>query len=155
MRVLVFKPKRFAAPIALCMCFAVLIVLAAVLPRPSFSQAVISGNLYSRLDENDRRLKLLESFGLETEEVPYEVVQVTIPRKFDAVYEAYNDLQKPLGLDLSAYRGKTVKRYTYVVTNIPENGTVYANLLVSEDKLIGGDVSSADPSGFARSLAGG
>ena len=155
MRVLVIRPRRLLGPIGLCACFAVLIALGALLPfAPKAAKQTLSKSAYTGLDTNEKRIKLLESFGLEPENAPKEVVQVTIPRKFDPVYEAYNDLQKPLGLDLKAYRGKTVLRYTYVVKNVESESTVLANLLLCDDALIGGDLSSADPSGLARPLSG-
>ena len=40
-------------------------------------------------------------------------------------------------------------RYTYEVTNYPDaQGTVYANILIYRNKVIGGDVCSADVTGF-------
>ena len=154
MRVFVLKAKRLLAPIALITCCAVLIALGAIFPKQVSAQSAFSQKSLTGVETNDQRVKLLESFGLEVENAPREIVQVVIPRKFDQVYDAYNDLQKPLGLDLSPYRGKTVTRFTYAVTNSDEDGTVYANLLVYDSKLVGGDVSSADPNGFARSLTG-
>ena len=38
---------------------------------------------------------------------------VKIPREFDGVYGDYNALQEKNGFDLSKYKGKTVRRYTY------------------------------------------
>ncbi len=40
-------------------------------------------------------------------------------------------------------------RYTYEITNYEGyEGTVYVNLLVYRNKIVGGDVCSADASGF-------
>ena len=52
-------------------------------------------------------------------------------------------------LDLSKYKKKNVMRYTYEVTNYEgANGTVYANILVYRNRVIGGDICSADMKGF-------
>ena len=49
------------------------------------------------------------------------------------------------------YKGKEVMRYTYEVTNYPEyEGRVYANLIVYRNKVIGGDICSADAQGFLQ-----
>ncbi len=107
---------------------------------------------YQNIDSNEKRLALISSFGRTCEETPVEVVEVSVPREFDSLYETYNDLQKPLGLDLFPYRGKTLRRYTYVLKNHTDAGTVYVNLLFSFDTFVGGDVSSADPRGFTECL---
>lgn len=107
---------------------------------------------YQNIDSNEARLALLTSFGREVEPMPAEIAEVTVPRKFDAVYESYNQLQEPLGLDLSPLRGQTLRRYTYLVTNHEDGGTVYANLLFSFDRFVGGDVCSASPEGFIECL---
>lgn len=71
-------------------------------------------------------------------EKPYEVVEFTIPEEFNAVYERYNNLLKQSGYDLEPYKGKTCKRYTYLIPS--ENAR--ANIIVHDGKIIGGDISS-------------
>ena len=100
-------------------------------------------------ENNEQRLKYLQSFGWEVSEEPTEIVEVAIPTEFNDVYEKYNILQKKQGFDLSPYRGKTVKRWTYDVTNYPDNKPhIKANLLVFENKIIGGDICSLELDGF-------
>ena len=58
-------------------------------------------------------------------------------------------MQKKQGLDLEKYKGKTAKRYSYVVTNypgVPEG--VRANMVVYNDKIIAGDICSLELDGF-------
>lgn len=71
-------------------------------------------------------------------ETPYEVVEFEIPMKFNSVWENYNNLLKEKGYDLSLYKGKKCKRYTYLIPS--ENAR--ANIIVSDGKIIGGDISS-------------
>lgn len=71
-------------------------------------------------------------------EKPYEVVDFIIPTEFNNVWENYNKLQKEKGYDLALYKGKKCKRYTYLIPS--ENAR--ANILVSDGKIIGGDISS-------------
>lgn len=71
-------------------------------------------------------------------ETPYEVVELEIPLKFNSVWENYNNLLKEKGYDLSLYKGKKCKRYTYLIPS--ENAR--ANIIVSDGKIIGGDISS-------------
>lgn len=71
-------------------------------------------------------------------ETPYEVVEFTIPTQFNEVYNRYNDLLKTAGYDLSPYKGKVCKRYTYLIPS--QNAR--ANILVYNGEIIGGDISS-------------
>ena len=73
----------------------------------------------------------------DVEKEPFEVVDVKIPENFGKVYERYNELQKEGGYDLSLYKGKKCKRYTY---NIPSLNA-RANILVYNGNIIGGDIS--------------
>lgn len=104
---------------------------------------------FEKVRSNEDRIAFLAQFGWQVEETPIESTTVTIPREFDKVFAAYNELQRAQGLDLSEYGGKTVERYTYKVTNYEGfEGTVYANLLISRNRVIGGDICSADADGF-------
>ncbi len=71
-------------------------------------------------------------------ETPYEVVEFTIPMEFNEVYTRYNELLKTAGYDLSPYKGKLCKRYTYLIPS----RNARANILVYEGEIIGGDISS-------------
>ena len=77
-----------------------------------------------------------------------DIQQITIPVKFDPIYEKYNDLQIKEGLNLKNYKGKTVKKYTYLVNNHSYEGVVYANVLIYKNRVIGGDICSAVSGGF-------
>ena len=86
--------------------------------------------------------------------VPVEECEIVIPREFDKVMTSYNEIQKQQGLDLSKYAKKTATRYTYKITNYPDyNGTVYANIITYRNKVISGDICSADAKGFLHTLS--
>ena len=108
---------------------------------------------FENIKESKDRISFLEKCGWTVEETPKSVSEVTIPLEFDSVYEKYNMLQKAQGLDLKNYKGKNAKLYTYVVTNYDYNGTVYANLLICNDKIIGGDICSANQNGFIHGFS--
>lgn len=110
---------------------------------------------YTKIKTNEDRIDFLSQFGWTVDAMPIEDVNVTIPNEFDKVYVGYNDLQRQQGLDLSKYKNKDVKRYTYNITNYPDyDGTVYANILVYRGRVIGGDICSADVNGFVTSFDG-
>lgn len=104
---------------------------------------------YEKIKTDDDVEEFLAQFGWQVGAEPNESVDVTIPDTFDKIFSAYNQIQKQQGLDLSNYKRKTVKRYTYTVDNYPDyEGTVYANVLVYRGRVIGGDICSADVEGF-------
>ena len=106
---------------------------------------------FDKIRTNEDRIAFLKEWGWEVKQECVESTTVTIPREFDKVFAAYNELQRAQGLDLSTYSGRTVERYTYIVTNYEGfEGTVYANLLISRNRVIGGDICSADAAGFVQ-----
>ncbi len=108
---------------------------------------------FDKVKTNDDRIEFLKQFGWEVESEPHETVKLSVPSDFDKILNQYNELQKQQGLDLAKYRGKEVVRYTYTVKNYPDySGTVYANIIVYKNRVIGGDVCSADVEGFIGTL---
>ena len=104
---------------------------------------------YDKVKTEADVVSFLEQFGWSVDPSPLESLTIRIPNQFDKVMNAYNELQKNQGLDLSRYKDKDVMRYTYRVTNYPDyNGTVYANVIVYKNKVIGGDICSSDVTGF-------
>ena len=100
------------------------------------------------------RLDYLTGLGWQTEQEPLAVEELIVPEEFDASYDDYLALQSGQGFDLTRYRGKRVKRYTYSITNHPTGETgVQLNLLVYRDRVIGGEVLSSRPDGFLHGLA--
>jgi hypothetical protein len=147
--------------IALCtVCLIALVVLLNAIPTyepnaSSLQYTEVGSYNFTGIKTNEDRIEFLSQFGWTVDALPVEDVTVTIPNEFDKVYVGYNDLQKQQGLDLSKYKNKEVKRYTYKLTNYPDyEGTVYANILVYRGRVIAGDICSADVNGFAQTLDG-
>ncbi len=136
-----------------------LLVLVAFIP--TYEPTVINtlytqtGNIkFNKIKTNDDRIDFLEQFGWTLSENPIDEAQVTIPQEFDKIFLSYNEFQRQMGLDLAKYKGKDVMRYTYEVTNYPEyEGKVYANIIIYRNKVIGGDICSADSKGFLHGFA--
>ncbi len=80
--------------------------------------------------------------------------EVIIPLPLDSVYEEYNRLQKEIGLDLTFYQGEKAVRYTYSVKNHPdsEGRQVRANILVSDGKMIAGDIMVTALDGYMHAI---
>jgi hypothetical protein len=104
---------------------------------------------YDKIKTEEDRVGFLSQFGWSVKGAPIEVAEITVPSEFDKIFTGYNEIQKRQGLDLSKYKNKTVTRYTYEITNYEgAEGKVYANILVYRNKVIGGDICSADTNGF-------
>lgn len=100
---------------------------------------------------NDDRVQFLSGFGWEVVSSPAETSQVRIPADSSEVFERYNALQKSMGYDLSAYQGKTVMRYVYKIKNYPgATEPVYATILISSNKVIGGDITDTSATGVIQ-----
>lgn len=139
-----------------CVALATLITLIAFIPVAAVDDVSVSAEMdidYSGIKTNDDRIRFFSQFGWQIDPEAVESVEVTIPEEFDKVFTAYNELQKRQGLDLTKYKGKNVRRYTYRVTNYDGyDGTVYASILVYRNRVVAGDVCSADTSGFMHGL---
>lgn len=137
-----------------CVSLAALITLIAFVPTYAVDSqktgAEVSYN-YEKVKTNEDRINFLKQFGWEVEAEPTEEKQVLIPEEFDKIFAGYNEIQRKQGLDLSSFKKKSVMRYTYVITNYQGyEGTVYANILVYRNNVIGGDVCSAELDGFVH-----
>lgn len=142
----------------ICLALAALVTLIAFVPelQPVSAEAgeereTIS---YEKVKSNEDRIAFLGQFGWQVDATQTESTTVTIPKEFDKVFAAYNELQKRQGLDLSSYASRTVERHTYTVTNYEGyDGTVLANVLVYRGRVIGGDICSADTNGFIHGFS--
>ncbi len=135
-----------------------LITLLVFIPsaEPAMSDGVIGAVeavKFDKIKDSGDRIEFLRQFGWEVESEPVEIAEVTVPEEFDKVYQSYNELQKKQGFDLTKYAKKNVDRYTYRITNYDGyEGEVLVSILVHKNKVIGGDVCSADANGFIHGL---
>lgn len=78
--------------------------------------------------------------------------QVEIPYIFSSTYEGYQQIQLKAGYDLKKYAGKKATLYTYNLI-YESRSDVYANLLVADNVIIGGDISAISVvDGFIKPL---
>ena len=140
----------------ICVALVALITLIAFIPAYEPDMAT-SGNAqqqvsvsYSKIKTNEDRIRFLSQFGWEVDAQPLEEKEVVIPAEFDKIFAGYNQIQRAQGLDLGKYKKKKLMRHTYNVTNYDGEGTVYANLLVYRNRVVGGDICSSDAGGFVQ-----
>ena len=75
----------------------------------------------------------------------------TVPAEEEAVYEEYNKLQSEAGFDLDKYAGETLMRYTFRLNDYGDDN-VYANVLVFNRTVVGGDISQRALNGYMYPL---
>ena len=141
------KPNLLAA--------ALLVVIACLLAVVALTAYRFSKKSQYTLGNEAQRQEFLKEMGWEVSGEFDECRQVLIPEQFNEVYEGYNELQKQQGFDLSAYKGKSCDVYTYKVRNYKgheDKDDVRCNLMICDDVLIGGDVSSTELDGFMQGL---
>ena len=152
----VYSVKASSVRFFAAMMLSVAALLTLILQIPSYepvSAEAGSTIRYDKVSDEASRRSFLSNLGWSVEGDPIEVREVAVPADFDAVFLEYNNLQKMQGLDLSKYKRKYVTRYTYKITNYPDyEGDVYANLIVYRNRIVGGDICSADPSGFVATF---
>ena len=118
---------------------------------PKESMDVLKNSLDTSAKTIEQQVALLGSFGYEVDPQPILIEEIIIPSDFDDKYTQYNELQKMSGFDLSDYKGRRAKKYTYIVNNYPNsNEEIVANLIVYNGKAVGGDISSSKINGFVH-----
>ena len=134
--------------VALASACLVLLLLISIPTGVKASKETIKG------ETNEERISYLKTFGWQVSSDPVEVVSITIPKEFDATYAEYNALQQSQGFDLSGYKGDAGTRYTYTISNYPNetSAQVLANVIVINDQIVAADVSSVSSGGFMHTL---
>lgn len=156
----VYSVKASSVRFFAAMALSVTLLLALVLFIPAYEPISAATGTeqkisYDNIKTNEDRLNFLKSLGWDVASDPIETVNVKIPSEFDVVFKEYNNLQKMQGLDLSKYKHKNLTRYTYEIKNYSDyDGKVLASLLVYKNRIVGGDICSADVSGFITTLDG-
>ncbi len=108
---------------------------------------IIAGALAFSAFSDDEDVALcrsfLESLGYAPESAPFEVSQISVPEGFGPVYENYS------GFDLTPLRGRTVTKMSFRLSG---EDSLYANILIDNKKICGGDICDPALSGFMLPL---
>ncbi len=137
------KKRLMAASAAvLCCVFAVL-----AFALTAAGRAVAVSAEVKNVKTNDDRLAYLSGLGWQVSPQPIATEELLIPQEFGDSYQSYLELQSSQGFDLTQYRGKRVKRYTYQLTNYPvQDEPVQIALLVYKGRVVGGQIQSSSGS---------
>ncbi|MBD5133097.1 MAG: DUF4830 domain-containing protein [Clostridiales bacterium] len=137
------KKRLLTGAAALCCCGLAAIALTFILG----GRAVSASAEVKHVKTNDDRLAYLGGLGWQVSEQPIATEELLIPEEFDDSYAGYLKLQADQGFDLTQYRGKRVKRYTYQLTNYPSQAEpVQIALLIYKNRVIGGQIQSSSGS---------
>lgn len=94
----------------------------------------------------------LKQFDIEVDKSSQQKVSITIPSEFNDVYQKYNNLQQSQGLDLAGYKGENAERYTYNVTNYPNDIDIKVNIIICDNRVIAGDLCTVTLDGVMTTL---
>ena len=128
---------------------------------PELSLAAAQGReiRFDGIKTDEDLYRFVQSLGIEIKTPAYNKAEVDLPRVFDAVYNKYNAIQKQQGFDLTKYCGKTLRRYTFEVTNYPlaqhginDGAKVYLTVFVHKSKFVGGDISCREGGGLVTTF---
>lgn len=114
-----------------------------------------SGSSEPAVSTKEERMAFLKALGWEADPESETEKDVIIPEVFDEIYESYNELQKKAGYDLADYKGKTVKKFSYIILNYPsaeKDDIIKLDLLVLDGRVIGGDIYAPKLDGFIIGL---
>jgi hypothetical protein len=99
----------------------------------------------------EERIAFLSEYGWIADGNTESICEATIPSPDDSVFSEYLNLQKSQGFSLEQFAGRDAVQYTYKITNYPENPDyVYANILVLDGIVIGGDIHDSRVGGFVE-----
>ena len=70
------------------------------------------------VSDNAARAAYLSAWGWEIDPAATETLDLVLPAGEDASFETFNEVQKENGMDLTPYRGRHLRRYTYTVPEL-------------------------------------
>ncbi|MBO5409286.1 MAG: DUF4830 domain-containing protein [Clostridia bacterium] len=98
-----------------------------------------------RYDTHSERRGFLEQYGWKTADKPCFKETVTLPKTVEELSADYETLQNRQGFSIVPYLGKTLKKYTYTVTNYPNSpASVYANVLLYRGNIVACEIVCPD-----------
>ncbi len=146
--------KILVFAVVICLVVTGIVLFKCTVKNPTIENA--SGEVFSEFPGSSGILAFISSLGWEVSEEPDEVREVVIPAEFDEVYRNYNSIQIKQGYDLTDYAGERAKRWTYTILNYPgyeDEEFIKINILICDDKIIGGVVCSVRLDGFMHGFS--
>lgn len=105
------------------------------------------------MSTNAERVEFLNKQGWIVKPDPLSKEEITVPSEFDGAYAEYAALQQSQGFDIEKYKGMPAFIIKYRVLNYPDHpDNVTAAMMISNGRLIGGDISMTGEGGFTEPL---
>lgn len=105
------------------------------------------------MSTNAERVAFLNEQGWIVKPDPVSKEEIIIPSEISGAYKEYAKLLAEQGFNIKNYLGKGAILITYQVLNYPDYpDNVVANMLIADDRLIGGDISLNEENGFMLPL---
>ncbi len=105
------------------------------------------------MSSNSQRVKFLNEQGWIVKPDPVKKEEIIIPSEVNETYAEYLKLLNEQGFNIKEHMGKDAMMITYEILNYPDfPENVVANMIILDDKLIGGDVSLNEEGGFVVPL---
>lgn len=83
----------------------------------------------------------IKQFGYDVNADSRKCETVIIPNEFNEIYDEYNNLQKQIGLNLEAYKGREAQKIVYEINNSQEK---YAVILTQNGRVIGAHLTNGE-----------
>lgn len=96
------------------------------------------GTYSTEAPDEEAQAKFLRSLGIKVEPEAISSDEITVPTVFDDVYNAYNELQATIGLDLTPFKGQEIERVVFRIKKSDKTAT----LLIYKGHVVGGHISS-------------
>ena len=136
------KPALIAAAVILTIFIIACVISYSATQKLSDTATRDEAGEYSLVVKDDAQAEsFLKSFGVDSVLEKTGEEKIIIPKKFNSLYEKYNEMQKRIGLDLSRYKGKSALKATY---KIKSDKADYAVLLLRGNRVIGGHLTSLE-----------
>ena len=143
------QPKKFGKKTAVCIVLGIAAILYLMVVIRGIDRNTASG----KVSDTETAAEYLLSLGWEVDLSTCQMQETALPEYFDTTFAAYNKLQLEQGFDLEKFAGKSITVYTFQVTNYTNaNCVVLACLMTCKNRVIGGDIHSAELDGFMHAL---
>ncbi len=149
-----FGSKKFLVIIGIFIIILIAAVMFAIFRDDPYT-AEFDGKKYCLKAETKSDIsKFADFFGLKIADEPVYTKNIVIPDNFNDIYLQYNDLQKQIGLDLEKYKAQNCTLNSYEIISPESQKECVLNLIIFDDRIIGGDISERIYGGKMYSLKG-
>lgn len=131
----------------------VVVVMAVSAKAPKTAKCEGVGKYLLVVESEEEVKAFISQFGYQADEF-YSLQQAYVPIEFNQAYEKYNEVQKAQGLNLEKFKGEKCKLYIYTLKEFKDLDKAYVSLMVLDDRVIGGHISTLSNDGYIYTFSG-